>query len=40
MLLTSLLLATAQPVAPLPADRDAERALFKQLVEIATKARA
>lgn len=38
MLLTSLLLATAQPVAPLPADRAAERALFKQIVEMQTVA--
>lgn len=38
MLLTSLLLATAQPVAPLPADRDADRALFRQIVEMQTVA--
>lgn len=39
MLLTSLLLATAQPaVAPPPADRGAERALFKQIVELQTVA--
>ncbi|UUR07807.1 hypothetical protein [Sphingomonas glaciei] len=38
MLLTSLLLAAAQPAAAPSTERTAERALFKQIVEMQTVA--